>query len=39
MKHIEGGEYMISLLIIADDFTGALDTRVQFAEAVLSPEW
>lgn len=27
----EGGENMITLLIIADDFTGALDTGVQFA--------
>ena len=26
-----GGECMVKLLIIADDFTGALDTGVQFA--------
>lgn len=31
MKHMGGDEYMITLLIIADDFTGALDTGVQFA--------
>lgn len=27
-----GGEQMVELMIIADDFTGALDTEVQFAE-------
>ena len=31
MKHEMGGWSMIQLLIIADDFTGALDTGVQFA--------
>lgn len=31
MKHFRQGERMKKLLVIADDFTGALDTGIQFA--------
>lgn len=33
MQQVIGGEDMLTLLIIADDFTGALDTGVQFARS------
>ena len=29
---IQGGEWMLKLVVIADDFTGALDTGVQFSK-------